>query len=38
MALMTKDDPLRRLLIDFFDLPEESRPEELTQPAISGWD
>ena len=38
MALMTKDDPLRRLLIDFFDLPEESRPEELTQPAISAWD
>ncbi len=38
MALMSNDDPLRRLLIDFFELPEDTRADELTQQAIAAWD
>jgi acyl carrier protein len=35
---MEKPDPLRRLLIDFFGLAEETQPEQLTQDGISAWD
>ena len=35
---MENDDRLRSLLIEFFDLPEETAALELRQPAIPAWD
>ncbi len=35
---MESDDPLRRLLVDFFDLAENVPQEELTQRNIPAWD
>lgn len=35
---MNNSDPLLRLLSDFFNLPAETRPEEISQPAIGSWD
>ena len=38
MALMENKDNLQRLLIEFFDLPESTPPEELTQKGVATWD
>lgn len=35
---MNENDPLRLLLIEFFQLPADTRPEQLTQQAIVKWD
>jgi len=32
------NDSLLQLLIEFFDLPSETRPENLTQQAVPAWD
>lgn len=33
-----KDDSLHRLLIEFFDLPANTRPEDISQQLLSKWD
>ncbi len=38
MVLMENKDNLQQLLIDFFDLPEGTLPEQLTQKGIATWD
>jgi acyl carrier protein len=35
---MTTNDPLRQLLIEFFELPADTTPKELSQPAVKQWD
>jgi acyl carrier protein len=35
---MNNSDRLLRLLTDFFNLPAETYPQEITQQAISSWD
>lgn len=35
---MNNSDPLHRLLIDFFDLPPETPPPQITQQTIKSWD
>jgi acyl carrier protein len=35
---MTSNDPLRQLLIDFFELPPETPVSALSQAAIPKWD
>jgi acyl carrier protein len=35
---MDGSDPLFRLLCDFFDLPRDTRPEEISQEAVESWD
>jgi acyl carrier protein len=35
---MKEHDPLRVLLIEFFQLPADTKPEQLTQPAVAKWD
>jgi acyl carrier protein len=35
---MNSSDPLRRLLVDFFDLPSDTCPENISQQAIASWD
>ena len=35
---MGPNDSLLQLLIEFFDLPSETRPENLTQQAVPAWD
>jgi acyl carrier protein len=35
---MNNSDPLRDLLVDFFNLPPETSPSQITQQAIESWD
>lgn len=35
---MTTNDRLRRLLVEFFNLPADSRPADLKQDVIPAWD
>lgn len=35
---MRPNDSLLQLLIEFFDLPSDVRPENLTQQAVPAWD
>ena len=35
---MNNSDPLQRLLVDFFNLPPETSPSQITQHAIESWD
>ena len=35
---MDPQDPLLRLLVDFFELPADTRPEDVTQQLIAPWD
>jgi acyl carrier protein len=35
---MQDSDPLLRLLRQFFNLPPDVRPEEITQNAVAAWD
>ena len=35
---MNNSDPLRGLLVDFFNLPPETSPSQITQDAIESWD
>jgi acyl carrier protein len=35
---MNNSDPLLRLLTDFFNLPPDTRPQEISQQAIASWD
>ena len=35
---MRPNDSLLQLLIEFFELPSDARPENLTQQAVAGWD
>jgi len=35
---MSSSDALRQLLIDFFGLPSDIEPENITQKAIPAWD
>jgi acyl carrier protein len=38
MNVRNNSDPLLRLLTDFFNLPPDSRPEEITQRSVAAWD
>jgi acyl carrier protein len=35
---MNNSDPLRGLLVDFFSLPPETSPSQITQHTIESWD
>jgi len=35
---MDNSDPLLRLLVDFFNLPPDTRPKDIRQQAIASWD
>ncbi len=35
---MQNNDSLLQLLVDFFDLCTDTRPEDIAQPAIAAWD
>lgn len=35
---MDNSDPLLPLLTDFFNLPPDTRPQEISQQAIASWD
>jgi acyl carrier protein len=35
---MEQKDALRQLLLEFFDMPPDSRPEDLAQASIPKWD
>ena len=35
---MQTSDSFVQLLVEFFDLPADTRPEEIAQPAIPKWD
>lgn len=35
---MNNSDPLQGLLVDFFNLPPETSPSQITQQAIESWD
>ncbi len=35
---MNNSDPLLSLLTDFFNLPPNTDPQEITQPAVASWD
>ena len=35
---MNNSDPLQRLLVDFFNLPPETSPSQITKQAIESWD
>ena len=35
---MDDKDPLLRLLLEFFDLPEDTRPENIRQQLLPSWD
>ena len=35
---MNNSDPLQGLLVDFFNLPPETSPSQITQQAIETWD
>lgn len=32
------NDPLLRLLVEFFDLPYDTQPENIRQPLLASWD
>jgi acyl carrier protein len=32
------NDPLLRLLVEFFDLPDDTQPENIRQPLLASWD
>jgi acyl carrier protein len=32
------NDPLLRLLVEFFDLPGDTQPENIRQPLLASWD
>lgn len=35
---MNTNDPLRQVLAEFFGLPEDTAPEQLSQQAVPAWD
>ena len=35
---MNTNDPLQRLLVEFFELPADTAPDQLSQQAIPAWD
>ncbi len=35
---MQKNDPLQQLLAEFFDLPSDTNPSEMTQDRLPSWD
>jgi acyl carrier protein len=35
---MNSHDPLRQLLIEFFELPPDTPPEQISQQAVKQWD
>jgi len=35
---MNDNDPLLRLLVEFFDLPEDTRPQNVRQQLLPAWD
>lgn len=35
---MNNNDPLLHLLTDFFNLPPDTRPQEISQQAVASWD
>jgi acyl carrier protein len=35
---MENNDPLLRLLLEFFDLPADTRPENIRQQLLPSWD
>jgi acyl carrier protein len=38
MNVYNNSDLLLRLLTDFFNLPSDTRPEEITQQSVASWD
>jgi acyl carrier protein len=38
MRKMNDNDPLLRLLVEFFDLPADTRPENIRQQLLPSWD
>jgi acyl carrier protein len=38
MKPMNDNDPLLRLLVEFFDLPANTRPEKIRQQLLPSWD
>jgi acyl carrier protein len=38
MRTMNNSDPLLRLLIDFFRLPPDTRPQDISQQTVESWD
>jgi acyl carrier protein len=38
MKPMNDSDALLRLLVEFFELPHDTRPENITQPLLASWD
>jgi len=38
MKPMNDSDPLLRLLVEFFDLPADTRPENVRQQLLPSWD
>ena len=38
MKPMNDNDPLLRLLLEFFDLPADTRPENIRQQLLPSWD
>jgi acyl carrier protein len=38
MKPMNDNDPLLRLLLEFFDLPHDTQPEDIRQPLLASWD
>ncbi len=38
MRPMNDNDPLLRLLVEFFDLPEDTRPQNVRQQLLPAWD
>ena len=38
MTPMNSNDPLLDLLLEFFDLPADTRPENIRQPLVPSWD
>jgi acyl carrier protein len=35
---MNTEDPLRQLLLEFFELPPDTPPEHISQQAVKQWD
>jgi acyl carrier protein len=38
MKPTNNNDPLLRLLVEFFDLPDDTQPENIRQPLLASWD
>lgn len=38
MKQLNPNDPLLQLLVEFFELPSETRPENISQPRLASWD